>query len=268
MANYRTHVSFGAAVGAITAAVGAIWMPGVGWGVLFLGTFFGFIGGMVPDLDHDGGTALVKITALFSTLLPVVLLAAWGQGEGNWTSWSLLVLLPCHYLLHWGIPQISFGKKKHSELRDAARAVVVAAICALPVLFFFQKHPWSIPVTWLVIVVVAIAVQASVPLFKKITVHRGVFHSIPAIVIYAEVVFLYLYNYPSLSRLWLTGAAFAGALSHLILDEIYSVDFDGAKIRIKRSFGTALKLWDRKYPYSSIGVYVASAIFLVLCVMY
>ena len=93
MANYRTHVSFGAAVGAITAAVGVIWIPGVGWGALFLGTFFGFIGGMVPDLDHDGGTALVKITALFSTLLPVVLLAAWGQGEGNWTSWSLLVLL-------------------------------------------------------------------------------------------------------------------------------------------------------------------------------
>ena len=44
---------------------------------------------------------------------------------------------------------------------------------------------------------------------------------------------------------WLAGGfLFIGYLTHLILDEIYSVDVLGN--RIKRSFGTAFKLFDRR----------------------
>ncbi len=42
---------------------------------------------------------------------------------------------------------------------------------------------------------------------------------------------------------WMAGLfVFIGFLIHLILDEIYAVDFSGA--RLKRSFGSALKLFD------------------------
>ena len=42
---------------------------------------------------------------------------------------------------------------------------------------------------------------------------------------------------------------FIGALTHLLLDEIYSIDFAGN--RVKRSFGTAMKLYDYKKPASA-----------------
>ena len=35
----------------------------------------------------------------------------------------------------------------------------------------------------------------------------------------------------------------AGCLSHLLLDEIYAVEFKSGRWRMKKSFGTALKLW-------------------------
>ncbi len=42
---------------------------------------------------------------------------------------------------------------------------------------------------------------------------------------------------------------FIGALTHLLLDELYSIDFAGN--RVKRSFGTAMKLFDYKKPASA-----------------
>jgi hypothetical protein len=54
---------------------------------------------------------------------------------------------------------------------------------------------------------------------------------------------------------WLTGFfTFIGFIIHLVLDEIYSVDIEGAEL--KRSFGTALKVFD----YHSLG---ASALMAV-----
>ena len=66
-------------------------------------------------------------------------------------------------------------------------------------------------------------------LFKRWTVHRGMFHSIPALLISGLVVFL---AYPSTDptlRIYLATGVMIGFLSHLVLDELYSVDFMGAK---------------------------------------
>jgi hypothetical protein len=49
---------------------------------------------------------------------------------------------------------------------------------------------------------------------------------------------------------------FIGYLTHLVLDEMYSVDV--MDTRVKASFGTALKLFDRRYPYASIGMLAAA----------
>jgi hypothetical protein len=49
---------------------------------------------------------------------------------------------------------------------------------------------------------------------------------------------------------WLAGGfVFLGYMTHLVLDEIYSVDVMGR--RIKSSFGTALKIFDRRKPGES-----------------
>ena len=56
---------------------------------------------------------------------------------------------------------------------------------------------------------------------------------------------------------WL-GAAFmfVGYLTHLTLDEIYSVDV--MDTRLKSSFGTALKFFDRRHFYASLGMAAAT----------
>ena len=70
------------------------------------------------------------------------------------------------------------------------------------------------------------------------------FHSAPAALIFGSICFLLVAG--RLGSLWLelaTGlAGTVGYLVHLVLDELWSVDFDGRRIRVKRSLGTALKL--------------------------
>jgi hypothetical protein len=48
---------------------------------------------------------------------------------------------------------------------------------------------------------------------------------------------------------------FIGFLTHLVLDEIYSVDV--MDVHIKKSFGTALKLVDTRNPAASSAMVVA-----------
>lgn len=79
-------------------------------------------------------------------------------------------------------------------------------------------------------------------LFKKWTVHRGIYHSIPAMLIAGLTVFL-LYHSPNMNlRLYLAAGVMLGFLSHLVLDELCSVDFSGVAIKVNQFAGTALKL--------------------------
>lgn len=82
-------------------------------------------------------------------------------------------------------------------------------------------------------------------IFHSLSYHRGIWHSILAAV-FCSVVTAIVYYY-LLRRhdgvAWLAaGFMFAGFLTHLILDEIYSVDV--MDVRVKASFGTAVKLVD------------------------
>ncbi len=78
-------------------------------------------------------------------------------------------------------------------------------------------------------------------LLKLYTVHRGMFHSIPAALIFGELAFL-LSSGSDAMRAYKAGAVVLGYLSHLVLDELYSFQVKGSRIRLKSSFGTALKM--------------------------
>lgn len=89
-------------------------------------------------------------------------------------------------------------------------------------------------------------------LFQKLTVHRGSIHSVAAALLFALIVTALSFHAFGKNAFisWLTGSfIFLGFILHLVLDEIYSVDFMGH--RLKRSFGTALKLIDSKEHISS-----------------
>lgn len=89
-------------------------------------------------------------------------------------------------------------------------------------------------------------------LFKQFTVHRGMFHSVPAMLVAGLCVYL-AYHSPDRSvRLLLACGVMAGFLSHLILDEVYSVDWRGVKPKLKSSAGTALKFASPSVPATAV----------------
>ena len=76
-------------------------------------------------------------------------------------------------------------------------------------------------------------------LLAKFTVHRGLWHSIPAAVLCSEITYLLFFDLPVKVRLLYALSVLGGFISHLLLDEMYSVKV--LALDTKRSFGTALK---------------------------
>lgn len=80
-------------------------------------------------------------------------------------------------------------------------------------------------------------------LFENHTIHRGIFHSILSGCFFgctATAIAFHLLHLTDTLSWWVGSFLLLGFLTHLILDELYSVDF--MNVRVKRSFGTALKL--------------------------
>ena len=101
-------------------------------------------------------------------------------------------------------------------------------------------------------------------MFTRLTVHRGMFHSIPAALIAGEIAFL-LSTGDMTVRLYKAGAIVAGYLCHLVLDEIYSFEMKRGRIHIKKSFGTALKLFGREWM-GNMAVYASLALLTYITV--
>lgn len=79
--------------------------------------------------------------------------------------------------------------------------------------------------------------------FRRYTVHRGMWHSVPAAISSGSIAFLICSCEDMSARLFKTAAVVLGFLSHLILDEIWSVDYRRGQYYFKSSFGSALKFW-------------------------
>lgn len=96
--------------------------------------------------------------------------------------------------------------------------------------------------------------------FKHFSVHRGMYHSIPGMLIAGLVIYL-CYHHPLFkTRLFLAVGVMIGFLSHLLLDELYSVDFNGLRIKLNKYAGSAVKL----FSPSIIATMTAYAILLTL----
>jgi hypothetical protein len=128
------------------------------------------------------------------------------------------------------------GRPLHESLAFAA------AVVPMMLLHYFQK--WGL--THEQIVLAGAAAYLSIRfglgmVLKHWTVHRGIFHSLPMAAVFGEIGFL-LASGDDVLRLYKAGGVVIGFLSHLLLDEIYSVEW-GHGLRLKSSFGTALKFW-------------------------
>lgn len=91
--------------------------------------------------------------------------------------------------------------------------------------------------------------------FCRYTDHRGLIHSIPAgLLVGMLTVLLFTHLGESPLRAWMAGSFVAlGFMVHLLLDEIYSVDLLGQ--RVKRSFGSAFNLGEIRNPLGTLALY-------------
>ena len=107
----------------------------------------------------------------------------------------------------------------------------------------FFKLPYDAETILLSLIVLYIVVRFGVSeLVNRLSIHRGMWHSIPAMIIAADIAYLG-YPGPNIRSKILMGTGVAiGFLSHLILDEIYSVELNGVAVRLKKSAGSALKI--------------------------
>jgi membrane-bound metal-dependent hydrolase YbcI (DUF457 family) len=116
------------------------------------------------------------------------------------------------------------------------------AFCAM----FLAAPKLSILELWIFVAVIFLLIRYGFEaMFHRFSYHRGIWHSLIAAFFFASltaIIFHYILGkHPGVA--WLGGGfMFVGYITHLLLDEIYSVDLMGR--RIKKSFGSALKLFD------------------------
>jgi hypothetical protein len=125
----------------------------------------------------------------------------------------------------------------------------IFAVATAGIVFYlvYQSSPDNLPLLIGVSLISFFLVRFVVgAIFKKLTHHRGMFHSLPAAAIGGLATY-FLANYFPVSettRQVLALGVGLGYLGHLTLDEIYAtINFNGKKFRPSRSLGSALKLY-------------------------
>ena len=102
----------------------------------------------------------------------------------------------------------------------------------------------------------------AVEFFKRYTVHRGMWHSIPAAFSAGLLAYLVMPCQSESVRVYKSMAVVIGFLVHLTMDEIWSIDIKHG-FRLKKSFGTALKFFSGDL-LANVSVYAKLALLIYL----
>lgn len=154
------------------------------------------------------------------------------------------------------LPDIDLKESRPSRAMFAGLGVFFSFV----VLFAFALD-YSISELWLLWLGTLVGVRYGLhAAFHRLAVHRGIWHSLLACLfasVLTAIFFSKILHRPD-GVAWLAAGFMAvGFLVHLALDEIYSVDV--MDTRIKSSFGTAIKLIDRRHPFATGAMLAATA---------
>jgi len=121
----------------------------------------------------------------------------------------------------------------------------------VPLLLFQRLHDSGLTSEQTILAVAGLYVAirfGAAWLFRHFTVHRGMFHSIPAALIVADIALL-AHDCPGRpGNLALAGGALLGFVSHLLLDDIYGLKHLGASLHGNRAPERGLKFTSRSRP--------------------
>jgi len=158
------------------------------------------------------------------------------------------------------LPDIDHDKSKPTKILEYFFANLIAFLA-------ISKYIGKLPILNIALIWIGsyIAVKILFFIFKKLTTHRGIIHSIPAALIAGGlgiIVSKEYFNFSLYKSYLVGGFIILGYVTHLILDEIYSVDIVGE--RLKPSFGSAFKLVGEKK--STFFIYII-LLFLILILL-
>ena len=135
---------------------------------------------------------------------------------------------------------------------------VAFAAAVVPMMMIHRFQQMGLPLEAIILAGAAIylAIRFGLSwLLKTYSHHRGMFHSLPAAAIAGQVAFLAFAAEEPLHRYFVSSAVVLGFMTHLVLDEIWSVKMGWFGPKVKKSFGTALKfngpdLWPNLITYA------------------
>jgi membrane-bound metal-dependent hydrolase YbcI (DUF457 family) len=214
---------------------------------------------MRPDEQEGGQLANfathIGVGTVVSGALATITLAADVISEES------LVAVTLAGVLGSVLPDIDLKDSRASRAMFSGLAVFLS-FCVL----FINADKYSIAELWLIwlgsFVIVRYGAEAA---FHRFSYHRGIWHSLLAALFFwfvTAIVFKYVLGRHE-GVAWLAGSfVFIGYLTHLVLDEMFSVDLMGR--RLKASFGSALKIYDEKHIGESVSVAVLTVIVFLL----
>jgi len=159
-----------------------------------------------------------------------------------------------------GLPDLDADNSRPLKLTFHA-----IAICAAFAVVFLKAESYSaaeLAAVWLFIYL-AVRIGA-VKLFEKATVHRGLFHSIPAGALAALLtanLCSRVFKFDDVQSLTIATFMLGGYLLHLLLDELAALNLFG--IGPKKSLGTALKLYSKKNLKGTVALYLTATLLLL-----
>ena len=186
-----------------------------------------------------------------------------GVGVGAAGYWAGIPLESC--LLGMGLCSVAGilpDLDSNSGVPYRESVAFISAFVPMLLIHRFGHLGWDRETIILAAALIYIGIRFGVAeLFRRYTVHRGMWHSIPAAASVGLLAFLISDDRDMILRGYWGGAAVVGFLTHLALDELYSVNFRG--VRLKKSFGTALKFWSNRGLWPNISTY-GKLVFLAL----
>ncbi len=147
------------------------------------------------------------------------------------------------------LPDIDLQRSYPSQILFSLLGIIVAFA-----MIFLYKSQLTIVELWLLGILMFTGIRYPLwKLFNAFTTHRGSIHSLVAAVFATFSTTAITYHLFDIQALvsWLFGFFIGfGFIIHLLLDELYSVDFTNR--RLKRSFGSAFKLVDSRKPFKTL----------------
>jgi hypothetical protein len=160
------------------------------------------------------------------------------------------------------LPDIDSGPGRPRREITAFISVLIPAVILIRLYQIGMAQSWRILIALAVYGVIRFGLPA---LLKRCTVHRGMFHSLVGAAIAGETAFLLLFGEETIVRWFIAGGVVLGFLSHLVLDEVYSVQWDG-RPRLKKSFGTALKIYSHSW-WGNVSTYAKLAVLTLVVIV-